>query len=153
QADQWVNCAITWVKSANGHLERWIQPKLYPAWEEMNISHQHMFRGSSVYVFKGLLANNAPYRFGTLVCFDWIATIGIQTPAQWILADLQQQAAGHQLPLSWLFVIQRNKKPSHDTFLNAVSVFFNQTQFPNALRERACLVFANSAGKRAPGRT
>jgi hypothetical protein len=34
-----------WVKDANGSLERWIQPKLHPAWPEMNISHQHMFRG------------------------------------------------------------------------------------------------------------
>jgi len=34
-----------------------------------------------------------------------------------------------------------------------VSPFFNQTQFPNALRERACLVFANTAGSGAPGRT
>jgi hypothetical protein len=51
-----------------------------------------------------------------------------------------------------LFVIQRNKKPSHDTFLNGVSSFFNQTEFPNALRERACLVFANTAGCAVPGR-
>jgi hypothetical protein len=72
QLDQWVNCAITWVKREDGNLERWIQPKLHPALEEMSISHQHMFRGSSVYVFKGLMENGAPYRFGTLVCFDWI---------------------------------------------------------------------------------
>lgn len=151
--DRWVNCAITWVKSDDGTLERWIQPKLHPAWEEMNISHQHMFCGSSVYVFKGRLENGAPFRFGTLVCFDWIATVGTRMPFQWILSDLHQQADGNQLPLSWLFIIQRNKKPSHDTFLNGVSSFFNQTEFPNALRDRACLVFANAAGKAAPGRT
>lgn len=148
----WVNCAITWIKSEDGVVERWIQPKLYPAWDEMNVEHQYMFRGSSVYVFKGLLTNDAPFRFGTLVCFDWIATVGSRTPCQWILADLQQQANGNQLPLSWLFIIQRNKKPSHDTFLNAVHSFFNQTQFPNALRDRACIVFANTAGKAVPGR-
>jgi hypothetical protein len=151
--DKWVNCAITWVKNGDGSVERWIQLKLYPAREEMDIFHQHMFRGSAVYLFKGLLENGAPYRFGTLVCFDWIATVDAQTPCQWILADLQQEAAEHQLPLSWLFVVQRNLKPSHDTFLAGVGAFFNQTQFPNALRERACLVFANTAGRAAPGRT
>jgi len=152
-ADQWVNCAITWVKGGDSRLERWIQPKLHPAWEEMNISYQHMFRGSSVYLFKGLLENGAPYRFGTLVCFDWIATVGAQKTCRWILGDLQQQAAQHQLPLSWLFIIQRNKKPSHETFLNEVRAFFDQTEFPNALRDRACLVFANTAGKATPGST
>ena len=150
--DEWVNCALTWVKSADGNVERWIQLKLHPAREEMDISHQHMFRGSAVYLFKGLLENGAPYRFGTLVCFDWIATVDAQTPCQWILADLQQQAVAHQLPLSWVFIIQRNKRPSHDLFLSGVGAFFNQTQFPNALRERACVVFANTAGRSVPGR-
>jgi hypothetical protein len=153
QLNQWVNCAITWVKGEDGNLERWIQPKLYPAWEEMNVHHQQMFRGGSVYLFKGLLENGAPFRFGTLICFDWIATVGTKTPCQWILADLQQQANGAQLPMSWLFIIQRNPKPSHDTFLKGVGDFFNQTEFPNALRERSCLVFANTAGRAAPGRT
>ncbi len=153
QPDQWVNCAITWVKGADGSLKRWIQPKLYPAWEELNVVHQHMFRGGSIFLFKGRLENGAPYRFGTLVCFDWIASVGTKTPCQWILTDLEQQAGEHQLPLSWLFIVQRNKKPSHDTFLNRVEPFFNQTQFPNALRERACLVFANTAGLAVPGRT
>lgn len=151
--NKWVNCAIIWVKAANGGLERWVQPKLYPAWPEMNISYEHMFRGSSLYLFKGRLENSAPYRFGTLVCFDWIATVGTQTPCQWMLADMQQQAGENLLPLSWLFIIQRNQRPSHDTFLNRVAAFFDQTQFPSVTRGGACLVFANTAGKAVPGRT
>jgi hypothetical protein len=151
--ERWVNCAITWVKTGSGSIERWIQPKLHPAWMEMNISYQHMFCGSTVYVFKGLLEDGAPFRFGTLVCFDWIATVDALTPCQWVLHDLQRQAGQGYLPLSWLFVIQRNERPSHNTFLASVSSFFNQTEFPNALRERACLVFANTAGRAAPGRT
>jgi len=151
--NEWVNCAIIWIKDGDGNLDRWIQPKLHPAWPEMNISYQHMFRGSSLYVFKGRLENGAPYRFGTLICFDWIATVGTQTPCQWILADMQDHAGDNQVPLSWLFVIQRNPKPSHDTFLNRVATLFDQTQFPSATRERACLVFANTAGKAKPGRT
>ena len=149
----WVNCAITWIKTADGTLERWLQPKLHPAWAEMNVRHEHMFRGSSVYIFKGLMGNNVPFRFVTLVCFDWIASLHGRTPSQWILANLHEQANGGQIPLSWLFVIQHNKKPSHDSFLAEVTPFFNQNQFPNAIRHNTCLVFSNTAGKSEPGRT
>ena len=152
-ANEWINCGITWVKAQDGKLERWLQPKLHPAWPEMNISYQSMFRGHSVYVFKGLLTNGAPYRFAALVCFDWIATVDSKKTCKWILEDLQQQANAVQLPFSWLFIIQRNPKPSHSTFLKEVETFFDQTLFPNALRDRACLVFANNAGKATPGRT
>lgn len=149
----WVNCAVIWIKTTDGTLERWLQPKLHPAWEEMTVRHEHMFRGSSVYVFKGLLENDTPFRFSTLVCFDWIASVHGRTPSQWILANLHEQANGGQIPLSWLFVIQHNKKPSHEDFLTKVTPFFNQTEFPNATRHNACLVFANTAGKPNPGRT
>jgi hypothetical protein len=151
--DQWVNCAIIWVKSDAGILERWIQPKMHPAWEEMDVSYQHMFQGRSLFIFKGQLNNGVPYRFGALICFDWIATVEAKKSYRWILEELQHQAAGGQLPLSWLFIIQRNKKPSHLTFLSEIGVFFNQTECPNALRDRTCLVFANTAGKANPGRT
>ena len=153
QPSQWVNCAITWVKGEDGRLERWIQPKLHPALAEMNTSHQHMFCGKSVFLFKGYRENGELYQFGTLICFDWIANIAGKTPCQWILDNLHQQANGAQLPITWLFIIQRNPKPSDNTFLKGVEDFFNQTKFPNAIRERACLVFANTAGKAVPGRT
>ena len=150
--DEWVNCEITWVKSADGTLERWIQPKLHPAWEEQDVLHQHMFRGRSIYMFKGQLDNAAHFLFGTLVCFDWIARIRGRRPIQWILADIHQKAGDAKLPLTWLFVIQRNRKPSHYTFLSSIEPFFNQVYFPNADRHNACLVFANTAGKDVPGR-
>ena len=149
--DEWVNCEVTWVKSANGTLERWIQPKLYPAWEEQDTLHQRMFRGGSIYIFKGQLDNGAHFLFGTLVCFDWIAHVESKKPFQWILADIHQRAGDGQLPLTWLFVIQRNRKPSHHAFLNSIEAFFNQNDFPNASRNNACLVFVNSAGRSAPG--
>ena len=150
--DEWVNCQITWVKSADGTLERWIQPKLHPAWEEQDALHQHMFKGRSIYMFKGQLDNDAHFLFGTLVCFDWIARINDRRPFQWILADIHKRAGDGQLPLTWLFVIQRNPRPSHYTFLSSLEPFFNQLEFPNADRHNACLVFANTAGKDVPGR-
>ena len=150
--DEWVNCEITWVKFADGTLERWIQPKLHPAWEEQDALHQHMFQGRSIYMFKGQLDNDAHFLFGTLVCFDWIAHIEARRPFQWILADIHRRAGDGQLPLTWLFVIQRNRRPSHHTFLSSIEPFFNQLEFPNADRHNACLVFANTAGKGVPGR-
>jgi hypothetical protein len=152
---EWINCGITWVKGEDGTVERWLQPKLSRAWPEQNVSYQDMFLGKSVFTFKGSLEDGTQYRFSTLVCFDWIATIGRQKAWRWVVDGLRQQAAqagAEQISLSWFFVIQCNRKPSDDTFLNEVSGFFDQTAFPTVRRERACIIFANSAGKDAPGR-
>ena len=152
--NEWINCGITWVKGADGKVERWLQPKLFPAWPEQNVNYEDMFRGKSVFMFKGPLENGSIYRFCSLVCFDWIATVNNQKVWRWVLQDLHQQASQAQaeLSLSWFFVIQYNPKPSHDAFLTEVSGFFDQTTLPNVRRDRACLVFANSAGKSVPGR-
>ena len=154
-ANEWINCAITWVKSADGTVERWLQPKLSPAWPEQNVPYQDMFHGKSIFTFKGPLDNGTQYRFSTLVCFDWIASIDSQKPWRWVVDGLRQQAAqahADEVSLSWFFIIQRNRKPSDDTFLTEVAGFFDQTAFPVVRRERACLVFANNAGSAAPGR-
>ena len=152
QTDEWVNCAVTWIKSAEGVVERWVQPKLHPAWPEMDTNYQYMFKGHSIFLFKGLLDNETPFRFGTLICFDWVSTIDMLRAPDWLLRAIHDEAIGCQLPLSWLFVIQRNKKPSHTAFLTEVTRFFDQTQFPNALRDRAGIVFANNAGAPKPSR-
>jgi hypothetical protein len=114
-----------------------------------------MFRGKSIFTFRGPLDNGTQYRFSTLVCFDWIATIDDQKPWQWVVDGLRQQAAqahADEVSLSWFFIIQRNRKPSDDTFLTEVAGFFDQTEYPTVRRERACLVFANNAGSTTPGR-
>jgi hypothetical protein len=150
----WINCGITWVKAGDGTIERWLQPKLFPAWPELNIHYQHMFRGNSVFTFSGSFDNQTKYRFCSLVCFDWIATVDNKKVWQWVLQDLQGQAAQAQaeLSLSWFFVVQSNPKPSHDTFLTEVSRFFDQNIMPSVRRDRACLLFANGAGKPKPGK-
>ena len=151
---EWVNCCITWVKDDNGSVSRWLQPKLAPAWLEQDIAYQNMFCGASVFMFKGSLENRTNFRFSSLVCFDWVASANNQKIWRWVLSDLEQQAFNLQaeLSLSWFFVIQCNPKPSHVTFLTEVNEFFNQTNMPRVHRDGACLVFANSAGKSAPGR-
>ncbi len=150
----WINCEIIWVKAGDGTVERWLQPKLSPAWQELNVHYQHMFRGNSVFTFKGLFDNQTSFRFCSLVCFDWIATVENKKVWQWVLEDLQEQAAQAQgeIPLSWLFVVQSNPKPSHDTFLTEVTRFFDQNTAPRVRRDRACLLFANGAGNSKPGK-
>jgi hypothetical protein len=151
---EWVNCGITWIKSSDGTVERWLQPKLSRAWPEQNITCQDMFRGASVFAFRGAMDDGTPYRFATLVCFDWIASIVDKSAWRWVVEGLEQQAAqtgAEEISLSWFFVIQCNRKPSDASFLNEVSGFFDQTAFRTVRRERACLVFANSAGKDGPG--
>lgn len=150
----WINCGITWVKGADGTVERWLQPKLCPAWPERNVHYQQMFRGNSVFTFRGSFDNQTKYRFCSVVCFDWIGTVGDKKVWQWVLQDLQRQAALAQaeLSLSWFFVVQSNPKPSHDTFLTEVGRFFDQNFLPAVRRDRACLLFANSAGNPRPGK-
>jgi hypothetical protein len=150
----WVNCEITWVKSASGVVERWLQPKITPAWPEQNVTCDQMFCGKSVFTFTGRFENNSHYRFFSLVCFDWIGSVANKKIWQWVLEELERQAnqAGGEFPLSWLFVIQNNDKPSHQSFLGEVGHFFNQNLLPNVRRDRTCLVFANAAGKTVPGK-
>ena len=154
-AGQWVNCAIVWTKGRDGSVKRWLQPKLYPAWPEEDATVLSMFRGSSVFVFRGRFSNGAPYRFAVLVCYDWVATIDGHKPWETLLEELSRQASPHEaeLSLSWLFVIQHNEKPSHPTFLTEIDSFFDQTTTPTVRRDRTCIVFANSAGGPGPGRT
>ena len=148
--DQWVNCCITWIKSKDGGLRRWVQPKLCPAWLELNTQHQTMYKGKSVFLFRGRRTNGEIFTFGTMVCFDWIAP-GNPNPVQQLLAETHRLAGESQIPITWLFVIQHNPKPSHFEFLNSVVNFFRDESNPNATRKDTCLVFVNTAGRAGPG--
>ena len=151
--DEWVNCAITWIKSADGTLERWIQPKLHPAWEERDIVHQHMFKGRSIYMFKGQLENDAHVLFGTLVCFDWIvAHRRIADPFNGSSLKYRkgQVTASFLSHGSSLFSETLNHLITH--FSKVSKSFYNQNEYPNVDRHNACIVFANTAGKPIPSR-
>jgi hypothetical protein len=155
KANEWLNCSVVWVKSADGAVEKWVQPKLYPAWTEQKVHYKNMFHGGSIFIFRGRLENGALYRFSTLVCFDWIATVDNALLWRRVLEDLAKQAevAEADYSLSWFFVIQHNEKPNHDAFLSQIPPFFDERSLPIVRRDRACVVFANSAGKPAPGKT
>ncbi|MCL6262710.1 hypothetical protein [Craterilacuibacter sp. RT1T] len=152
--DQWVNCCVTWAKLDSGEVRSWIQIKVQPAFVELRTEYQSMFQGQSIFLFKGKYEGvNAPYRFATLICFDWIGVRDQRRVWEWLLHAIEQLAEFKeaQLPLNWLFVAQCNPGPSHTSFMGQVQPFFNQVEFPSVLREGACLVMANVAGNVAPG--
>lgn len=155
QEHQWVNCVVTWAKLPTGEVRSWVQPKLSPAWVELNVEYMSMYRGRSIYVFKGVHSNaDAPYQFSTLLCFDWIGSTDAKRIWEWLLDGIGTRAGqfGGVLPLTWLFVAQCNPAPSHASFMSQVGLFFDQTQFPRVNRDEACLVMANIAGKATPGK-
>jgi hypothetical protein len=155
KAIDWLNCSIVWVKGANGAVEKWVQPKIYPAWTEQKVHYKNMFHGGSIFIFRGRLENGALYRFSTLICFDWIATVDKGLLWRQVLEDLakQAEAAEAEYSLSWFFIIQHNEKPNHDAFLSQIPPFFDERSLPTVRRDRACVVFANTAGKPIPGKT
>lgn len=105
QLDHWVNCGVTWVKLPSNQVHRWIQPKISPAWVEKNVQSNSMYRGSSIFVFKGRFENGGrPYRFHSLLCFDWTGTVGGKRVWEWVLASTNETANSVDalLPLTWV---------------------------------------------------
>lgn len=149
--DQWVNCGVIWVKDADGVVNSWLQPKVRPAWPEMNVSCNDMFCGTTMYVFEGHYEPIVyPCRFVTFVCFDWVASLAGTTVWRELvmqLNELQKEAA-----LDWVFVIQHNKKPNHSTFLNNTYQFLTDISHPFVLRDKAIIVHANTAVSPRPVR-
>jgi hypothetical protein len=142
--DQWVNCGVIWVKDVDGTVSSWLQPKVRPAWLEMNVSCSDMFCGTTMYVFEGRYEPTGyPCRFVTFVCFDWVAspagtTVWRELVTQ--LNELQNEAA-----LDWVFVIQHNKQPNHPSFLNNTYQFLTDTSYAFVQRDKAIVVHANTA--------
>ena len=151
---QWVNCCVTWAKGDDGTVRRWLQPKIVPAFVELDVQCKAMFRGESVYVFTGAFANQSTYRFCSLVCFDWVGPVGGKKVWRWVVEGLGAlaNAAKAAFPISWVFVVQHNPKPSHTSFLTEVVDFFDPNTVASVPRQQTCLVFANNAGNKSPGR-
>lgn len=154
-ADQWLNCCLTWVKEENGTLRRWIQLKIRSAWEERNVQRQRMRGGSTVYVFKGRYANTDgfPCRFVTFVCYDWVAAPMGRTACDEVLQQLHTRWAGNPTPLHWAFVIQHNPSPNHVEFLrNTARFLIENTPSHFVMRREAVVIHANTAASERPAR-
>lgn len=154
QDHHWVNCCVTWVKLPSGEVRRWVQPKISAAWPERDVSHKSMYCGRSVFVFKGRFGNGRPFRFHSLLCFDWIGTVGDKRVWEWVLSHTNAAASAVDavLPMTWVFAIQCNDAPCHASFMGQVQPFFNPNTYTSVDRRGTCLVMANVAGKDRPGR-
>ena len=144
---QWVNCCVIWVKDQDGTVQRWVQPKIRPAWPERNVAFADMFLGTTVYVFEiGFAPNTSPCRFVTLVCYDWVAKNGNTTVIDEVLQQLNAQSGGNPMQLHWVFVIQHNDSPNHETFLNSTHKFLTDpNSFPLVDTRDAVVFHANTA--------
>ncbi len=156
ESDEWVNCCVIWVKDAQGKVLKWVQPKIRPAWPELNVSCNDMFCGQTVYVYEARYAPTGsmgyPCRFVTLICFDWVASVAGTTVCDDLLAGLSH-GLHDPLPLHWAFVIQHNPAPNHPSFLNSSYRFLTDTtSFPFVERENAVIVHANTAVQTTPAR-
>jgi hypothetical protein len=145
--DEWVNCAITWVKSAD-RLRRWVQPKLAPAQLEDNVVAQQMFRGKGVFVFKCSFDNDTECRFMTLICFDWIDP---NTGLEQVLDAINGHSTANR-EINLFFVIQHNPKPNDNLFVENARLYFEKPDMaPRLSRAEGAVLFANTAGSEHVG--
>lgn len=155
--DQWVNCCITWEKTTNNKgnviVKRWIQPKLCPSWPEEDITVYDMFEGKCVYLFEGRVINERAFRFMSLVCFDWIGSLGYANGIFSILQRMNRlpEAKPDGKPIHLNFVLQNNKKPNHASFLSNAYNFFHNQNYPFVLRDKCVVAFVNNAGASCSG--
>ena len=152
---QWVNCCLIWVKDEVGVVRRWVQPKIRPAWPELNVTSNDMFSGSQLYLFEARYSPSGyPFRFITFICFDWVASLAGKTVCEEMLHELNMQWSPNPMPLHWTFVIQHNPGPNHPSFLNSTFKFLTDANtFPFVDRREAVVVHANTAISAEPSRS
>lgn len=153
--DKWVNCCVIWVKDQEGRIQTWVQPKVRPAWSEMNVPCNDMFCGTTLYVFECWYEPSGyPCRFTTLICYDWVASVAGTTVCQDLLAKLNQLWVHSHPDLDWVFVVQCNPKPNHPSFLNSTHQFLtDRTTYAFVQRDNATVIHANTAVSPHPTRT
>lgn len=151
---EWVNITAVFVKTQTGTIEVWLQPKLHPNSDEANTQHQSMFRGNSVYLFRGQFEDGLPCRFFVMTCFDWIAREnGGPQLIDVLLNELNERWQENPATLNWVFVPQYNRKPNHSTFLtSAHEVLVNQPKYPAVQRRDCAVVMVCSAASPQPAR-
>lgn len=151
--DKWVNCCVIWVKDHEGVIQKWVQPKVRPAWPEMKATCNDMFCGSHVYVFECKYeSSDYPCRFVTMICFDWVASFAGSTVCDELLAKLNMLWTPTPKPLHWVFVVQHNPGPNHSSFLNSTYQFLTDVKHPFVERDKAIVVHANTAVSHHPAR-
>jgi hypothetical protein len=152
RTDQWVNCFVTWAKSQEGVVQKWIQCKLCPASNEENNPIAEMYKGSCVNLYSAKDSNGRTFKFLALVCFDWVGTTGAGNGISGILKELSKfyefRPDGKNIDL--VFILEHNPEPSHQLFLGGAFDFFNDNH-PFLIRDKSILAFVNTAGNPNPG--
>ena len=149
-----MNCCVTWIRDGQGVVKVWVQPKIKPSRQEIEIGG--MFCGSGIYLFRGRYQQGGfPCYWITLLCFDWIAS-GPTPVVSTILRTLDEQQAelsdSGGLPLHFVFVVQHNEKPNHNVFLGNTEQFLTDTDFPWVERNDTVVLHVNTAASLGPNR-
>jgi hypothetical protein len=152
--DQWVNCCVIWIKDESGAILKYVQPKVRPAWPELNVTYYDMFNGTTIYVFEAQYhPSGYPCRFIIFICFDWVASVSGTTICDEVLDSLNKSWNGEPKPLHWVFVIQHNPDPNHPSFLNSTYKFLSDTNsYPFVERDQAIILHANTAVSPIPSK-
>lgn len=151
QKDEWINCSITWIKHDNEQVNKYLQPKICPAWPEKDIQLASMFCGNAVYLFKTKYdKDDFPFSFVSLICFDWIGNIDGSDikVVDGFLQSMNQKFVGNPQNLQWIFILQENDDPNHDMFIQRTSDFLTQrSTYAMVGREKSTIVFINNSTK------
>ena len=129
--NEWVNCGITSLNCApDGTVERWLQPKLFPAWLEQERSLITKTCSAAIRSSRSMARLKTALN---TIFVRWFASIGSPPLIVTRRGVVYWNAWGNkrpiqaEVPFSWCFVIQCNPKPSSDSFLTEVTPFFDQT--------------------------
>jgi hypothetical protein len=106
-----VNFCVIWIKSADGTVRRYLQPKLKPSALEQ--ARQGMYQGEFVLLFQGDLIS-----FAALICFDCIGEAAHMMAAESFLESIGELAShGSSINLGLVLVPQCNEYAEHPDFI------------------------------------
>lgn len=154
-ADSWVNTSVTIAKTHDDSVSIWLQPKISPSWPESNDTHQRMFKGRALHLFRAALDDGLPCHFFSAICYDWIGQENGTTAPVMFLQQFNEacRRRGGQQILNWVFVLQHNRRPNDDTFLSATREFLIAPDYSFVNRDDAAILMACTASSRLPSRS
>ena len=153
-AGSWVNTSLTIAKTQDNTLSFWLQPKISPSWPESNDTHQRMFRGRALHLFRAAFEDGLPCHFFSAICYDWIGQEDGSTAPVMLLQQFNDICRVRCAPqtLNWVFVLQHNRRPNDDTFLASTREFLLARDYSFVNRDDAAVLMACTASSRFPSR-
>ncbi len=138
-----VNCCITAVKEADGHLRVFIQAKSHPFVGEETIDLFHdLYRGK---VFPLLRCTPNGFNFMTMICLDYIYRDLYQSNISVLIDKANELFYQTRQRLDLLCVLECNPKPEHKAFRDVVNGFYGEyLAYTPGVRD-TITVFCNSS--------